>query len=152
MGIGGIALAYYLAGRLGLLLAIPPGYATAVWPASGIALGGVILFGRRIWPGILIGSFCVNVGTSFDYSTTSALLTSLVVALAIAGGAALQAVFGARLISRYVGLPNSLEEEWAILKFLSLGGPISCLVSSTAGVTVLMVAGVMSSSVLLFSW
>jgi two-component system, sensor histidine kinase len=152
VGIGGIALAYYLAGRLGLLLAIPPGYATAVWPASGIALGGVILFGRRIWPGILIGSFCVNVGTSFDSSTTSALLTSLVVALAIAGGAALQAVFGARLISRYVGLPNSLEEEWAILKFLSLGGPISCLVSSTAGVTVLMVAGVMSSSVLLFSW
>ena len=33
-----IAAAYYVVGRLGLLLAIPPGYATAVWPASGIAL------------------------------------------------------------------------------------------------------------------
>ena len=32
-----MAAAYYAVGRLGLLLAIPPGYATAVWPASGIA-------------------------------------------------------------------------------------------------------------------
>ncbi len=152
VGIGGIALAYYLAGKIGLLLAIPPGYATAVWPASGIALAGVILFGWRIWPGIVIGSFCVNVGTSFDSSTTSSVLTSLAVALAIGSGAALQAVFGARLISRYVGIPNSLEEEWAILKFLSLGGPISCLVSSTMGVAVLIVTGVMSSATLFFSW
>ena len=60
VAIGGIALAYYVAGKLGLLLAIPPGYATAIWPASGIALGGTLLFGRRVWPGILIGSFCVE--------------------------------------------------------------------------------------------
>ena len=33
-----VAAAYFITGRLGLLLAIPPGYATAVWPASGIAL------------------------------------------------------------------------------------------------------------------
>jgi len=37
-----MAAAYYVVGRLGLLLAIPPGYATAVWPASGIALAGVL--------------------------------------------------------------------------------------------------------------
>lgn len=34
----GIAAAYYATGRLGLLLAIPPGYASPVWPAAGIAL------------------------------------------------------------------------------------------------------------------
>ena len=29
-----IAAAYCITGRLGLLLAIPPGYATAIWPPS----------------------------------------------------------------------------------------------------------------------
>ena len=28
-----VAAAYYISGWLGLLLAVPPGYATAVWPA-----------------------------------------------------------------------------------------------------------------------
>ncbi|HEV8584169.1 MAG TPA: hypothetical protein VGT02_04275, partial [Methylomirabilota bacterium] len=42
-----MAAAYYGVGRLGLLLAIPPGYATAVWPASGIALAGTLVFGYR---------------------------------------------------------------------------------------------------------
>ena len=39
-----MAAAYYVVGRLGLLLAIPPGFATAVWPPSGIALAGTLLF------------------------------------------------------------------------------------------------------------
>src|SRR5262245_20728276 len=58
-----VAVAYYVVGRLGLLLAIPPGYATAVWPASGIALAGTLIFGYRVWPGILLGSFLVNLWT-----------------------------------------------------------------------------------------
>ena len=59
------AVAYLVAGRLALLMAIPPGYATAVWPAAGIALVLVLVWGNAAWPGVLIGSFLVNVGTSF---------------------------------------------------------------------------------------
>jgi len=33
-----LAVCYWLAAKASLLLAIPPGYATAVWPPSGIAL------------------------------------------------------------------------------------------------------------------
>ena len=33
-----VALAYFAVGKLALLLAIPPCYATAVWPSAGIAL------------------------------------------------------------------------------------------------------------------
>jgi integral membrane sensor domain MASE1 len=50
-----IAAAYYALGRLSLLLAIPPGYATAVWPASGIALAATLLRSYRVWPGIFLG-------------------------------------------------------------------------------------------------
>ena len=53
------AAAYYVVGRLGLLLAEPPGYAIAVWPAAGVALAGILVCGYRLWPGILLGSFLV---------------------------------------------------------------------------------------------
>jgi hypothetical protein len=51
-----LAMAYFLTGNLGLLLAIPPGFATAVWPASGIALGWILLYGWRLLPGVVCGS------------------------------------------------------------------------------------------------
>ena len=56
-----VAVAYYASGRLGLLLAIPPGYATAVWPASGIALAAAVLAGPRVLPGVALGSFALNI-------------------------------------------------------------------------------------------
>ena len=54
-----MASAYAVIGRLSLLLAIPPGYATAIWPPAGLALAGVLTMGRRVWPGIFLGSFLV---------------------------------------------------------------------------------------------
>jgi integral membrane sensor domain MASE1 len=53
---GMVALAYFAAARMSLVLAIPPGYATAVWPPSGIALAAALLLGNRVWPGIWIGA------------------------------------------------------------------------------------------------
>ncbi|NIQ04101.1 MAG: hypothetical protein GWM98_30140, partial [Nitrospinaceae bacterium] len=47
---------YFIAGWLGTQWALPPGYATAVFPASGIALAGILGWGYRVWPGILLGS------------------------------------------------------------------------------------------------
>lgn len=41
----GLAAAYIAAGRLGLLLAIPPGYATAIFPPAGIALAALLVEG-----------------------------------------------------------------------------------------------------------
>jgi len=43
-----VAGAYFVAGKLALQMAIPPGYATAVWPAAGIALGAVLWYGPRV--------------------------------------------------------------------------------------------------------
>ena len=41
--IAGIAGLYFITGKLGLLLAVEPGYATAIWPPSGIALVAILL-------------------------------------------------------------------------------------------------------------
>ncbi len=40
-----IALAYAAAGWAGIQLAIPPGYVTAIFPASGIALAVLLVDG-----------------------------------------------------------------------------------------------------------
>ena len=120
--IGGLGLAYFVVGKLSLLLAIPPGYATAVWPAAGIALAGILLFGRGVWPGILIGSFFVNIWTSFDAALPAAIIGSLALPIGVAAGATLQALAGAYLIQRLVGFPNLLDRIQNIFKMMVLGG------------------------------
>src|SRR5207247_4323390 len=110
-GIAATAAIYFVAGRLALLLAIPPGYATAVWPAAGLALGCILLFGNRAWPGVIIGSFLVNFWTSLDTATFGGIVKSVTVPALIGGAAALQALAGAFLVRRFVGITTALRSE-----------------------------------------
>src|SRR5207248_7102051 len=43
---------YFVTARLGLRLDAVGGFATLVWPPSGIALAALVLFGPRLWPGV----------------------------------------------------------------------------------------------------
>jgi PAS domain S-box-containing protein len=147
-----VAAAYAVSGKLGLLLAIPPGYATAVWPASGVALAGVLLWGYRTWPGILLGSFLVNVSTSWDPSTPQLALRSLLLASAIGMGAASQALIGGWLIRRWTRFRNIFHSESEVIRFLLVGGPLSCIVNATIGTGSLWTAGLIPQSNLLFNW
>jgi PAS domain S-box-containing protein len=146
-----IGLAYFIAGKLALLLAIPPGYATAVWPAAGLALGGVLVLGNRVWPGIVIGSFAVNVGTSLDPATSLTILRSVSLTAIIGTGAALQALTGAFLVRRYVGMPTALANENEVIRF-SLLASASCLLAATMGVASLWLAGVLPLTDCLMNW
>jgi len=137
------AIAYWLAGRLAVLMAIPPGYATAVWPAAGLALVSVLACGPRVAFGVALGSLCVNFGASCE---------AHVVAGAIGLGAALQALLGAALIRRRVGYPSALAEARDILMFVGLGGPLACLASCTVGVSTLAIAGVIDWASAPFHW
>jgi CHASE1-domain containing sensor protein len=138
----GVAGAYVATGKLALLLAIPPGYASAIWPPSGIALAALLLLGSRAWPGVLLGSFLVNVPAS----------PSLAVAAVIGLGAAAQALVGAFLVRRFLGAPLELLRGRDVAAFLALGGPASCVVSATVGVATLYVRKVIRTGELPFSW
>ena len=146
-----VAAAYAGSGRLGLLLAIPPGYATAVWPPSGIALTGMLVLGYRLWPGVWLGSFVVNLWLAFD-ATHAVSVHSAAVAAGLGVGATLQAASGALLIHRFVGFPNPLNTEADVVRFFVLGGPVSCLVAATVGNMVLLLGGVISWAQVPFSW
>ncbi len=148
----GVALAYYIAGRMSLLLAIPPGYASPVWPAAGIGLAAVLIYGKRVAIGVSIGSLFVNLWTSYDPSSTESIYRSVAIAGAIAAGAGLQALAGGYLIRRFVNLQNALKEQRDIVRFLILGAPVSCLINATIGISSLAISGAISMENFGFSW
>ncbi len=147
-----IAVGYFAFGKLGLLLAIEPGYATAVWPPSGIALAGILLFGYRVWPAVVVGSFLVNVSVPPDAATTEIMVKNAVVALSIGMGAGIQAVAGGALIGRFVGFDSTLDRVEEVLRFLVLAGPVACSVNASLGTTTLALAGATPASDLPFTW
>ena len=118
----------------------PPGYASAIWPAAGMALAAALLWGYRVWFGVWLGSFAANLWTVLN-AGSAILSVSTVLAAVIASGAALQTVFGAYLVFRFVGCPLNLYRLRDVVRFLLLGGPLSCLVNATISVTCLWMAG-----------
>jgi len=103
-------------------MAIPPGYATAVWPPSGIALAALLVAGSRLWPAIWAGSFLANL--TID--------ESLVAASVIATGSTLQALAIAALVRRYVGVPHRFESVEQVIKFVLLAALGSTIAASIA--------------------
>ncbi len=146
-----LAAGYCLTGGLGLLLAIPPGYATAVWPPSGIALAGLLWWGPRVWPGIWAGSFLVNVWVAYAMTNAKPNVTSLTLAASIAVGSTLQALLGAFLVQRWVGAGRLFASAPAILNFTGIA-VLCCLLAPTWGVTSLMLAGVVQTGEYVESW
>ena len=133
------AAAYAAVGGLGLVLAEPPGYASPLYPAAGIALAATLSFGRAALPGVLLGSFFVNAALGALSGQAGPALLAL--PLVIGAGAALQAGLGAALIRRFVGLPAPLSAPRDIVLAGGLGGLVACTVSASVGVPALLFSG-----------
>src|ERR671929_422533 len=84
-----LAAAYFLAAKLGLRLAYLHGAVTALWPPVGVGIAALVLYGPRLWPGIVIGDLLVG-----DYSTP------LGTVLGQTAGNTLEVVVGALLLRR----------------------------------------------------
>ena len=151
-----LAVLYFLSGKLGLLFALPPGFVTVIWPPSGIALGMLLVYGWRLWPGALIGSFVLNLsnaGLPADFTLEQALAPAhWIASAAIAAGATLQALAGRALIERYIGLPLRFDHLRQMLALIALGGPLACVIQATVGVCALGAVGALSMSQLLSHW
>ncbi|HUQ12047.1 MAG TPA: PAS domain S-box protein [Steroidobacteraceae bacterium] len=146
-----LAALYFLAGKLGLTLAVPPGYATVIWPPSGIVLGMLLLHGRAIAPGVFLGSFLLNamVGHAPQVLPTP---TELTLAACIATGSTMQALLGRELIARWFGQPVRLRNVTDILRLLAVAMPLACVVSPTAGVLSLHLLAELPAAELADNW
>src|SRR5437762_12787240 len=92
-------LVYFVTARVGLQMDAVAGFATLVWPPTGIALAALFLFGARLWPGVLVGALGVNLVAG----------ATLPEAAAIGIGNTLEALAGSFLLRRVARLDPRLE-------------------------------------------
>src|SRR4051812_46973047 len=117
------AILYFGCAKLSLMLAVAPGYATAVWPPSGLAVAAALLFGNRIWPGIWIGAAAANFTIG----------SSLVAAVAVGSGNSLEALAAAAMIRRYMEVPFRFERGEDVIVFIT-AATLSALIAAGIGV------------------
>jgi signal transduction histidine kinase len=114
---------YAAVGLLGLKFTHYENNSTLVWPSSGLALAALILFGRRLWLGIFIGTLVVGVYDPLGW------LTSLVGAV----GNTLEALVGATLLVRVADFRPTLERLRDGVAFLLIGVVGCTTISATIG-------------------
>ncbi|GGV07899.1 membrane protein [Streptomyces filipinensis] len=127
------AALYLGAAKLGLLQQLVRGQVTPLWPPSGIAVASLLLRGPRVWPGIALGAFLVNVS----------LGPSVPAVLAIVAGNTLAPVCSYVLLGR-AGFRTELDRLRDALALIFLGAFTGMLVSSTTGTGTLVLAGALS--------
>jgi signal transduction histidine kinase len=126
-----IAVLYVLAARAGLTLDAISGFASLVWPPTGIALAALLLGGYELWPGVFIGAVIANVLTG----------APIFVALGIGVGNSLEAVLGTYALRRVPGFRLSLDRVPDAIGFIFLAAALPAIVAATIGVISLHFGG-----------
>ena len=128
-----VALAYYVAGRIGLELAYLDGAVAALWPPAGLGLAVLFLYGARLWPAIVIGDLMLG-----DYSTP------LGTVLAQTLGNTLALVAAALLLRRLTGGRGGLDRVADVLALFACA-LVAALVSAAFGPLALRAGDVISA-------
>ncbi|PYP49185.1 MAG: sensor histidine kinase, partial [Gemmatimonadetes bacterium] len=140
--VAAIAVLYVLAARGGLQLDAVSGFATLVWPPTGIALAALLLGGYWLWPGIFLGALVVNVWTG----------APVIVAMGIATGNTLEALAGSYALRRLPGFRLSLGSVRDALALIVFAAVLSTIVSATIGVTSLHLGAVVARGSVVETW
>ena len=133
VSIGLLAAFYYAAAKIGLRLAYLHGTVTALWPPVGVGIAALVLYGTRLWPGIVIGDLLVA-----DFS--SPLGTVLGQTL----GNTLEVVVAAVLLRRLIGSRTGLERVGDVFALVAAAA-VGTLISASFGTTSLRLGDVIPS-------
>jgi signal transduction histidine kinase/CheY-like chemotaxis protein len=146
-----MGLAYFIAGKLALQLAVPPGYASPFWPSAGLALGAFLIWGWKVTPGIFWGSLALNVSTT--WSNNQAITgIDLAYLSAIGLGGFFQAAIAGVALKRMGLYPNTFSQLKPTLLSQWISGPLACLIGATVGVGILFHRGFIPQENVFFSW
>jgi PAS domain S-box-containing protein len=121
-----VALAYFIAGKLGqATTSVRSSNLGPVWPAYGIALSSILLYGYRVWIGVAVGAFLVAFLSPVSH----------LAAAGQAAGATVAALTGAFLLHRVVDFHASLSRLRDALGLIVFGAFGSAMVSASVGVS-----------------
>jgi len=118
-----VAVVYFAGAELGLSLASLHTNVTAVWPPTGIAIASLLIFSRRVWPGIFVGALAANLMTAIP------VLSSF----GIATGNTFEALVAYWLLQRSPRWKGSFESVGDVLMFVVYAAVLAPLVSATIG-------------------
>ncbi|WP_164493938.1 MULTISPECIES: MASE1 domain-containing protein [Streptomyces] len=129
----GVAGAYYLSGRLGLMrqVVVDGAVVTPLWPPTGIALAALLCLGVRVWPGIALGTLATvsEIGDAFTVSRLAIMLGNTVAPLA------------SYALLRKVGFRSELVRLRDGVGLVFLGAFAGMLISATIGSFTLLLDG-----------
>ena len=133
---------YVGAARVGLALDAVAGFATLVWPPTGIALAAVLLRGYRVWPAIMFGAGIANVLNG----------APIVVAMGIALGNTFEALVATHALRRVPGFRTSLDRVASVLALIVLAAVLSTTIAATIGVASLYFGGIVTMGEAGLAW
>ncbi len=133
---------YLAAGKLGLSAPFTSGNVSPVWPASGVALASVLLWGYEVWPGLALAAFFVNF-----LSPIPALSC-----IGIAIGNTSSALLGGYLLRRFINDRPSFERLRDVLGLIAFGAAIAPMVAASVGATTLLLTHVRAWSGFSSAW
>ncbi len=125
-----LAALYYAAAKIGLRLAYLNGAVTALWPPVGVGIAALVLFGPRLWPGIVIGDLLAA-----DYSTPLGTVMGQTV------GNTLEVVVAAIILRRLTNGRPAMDRVGDVFALVAAGA-VGTAISATFGTTSLRLGDV----------
>ncbi|GLX79010.1 hypothetical protein tinsulaeT_23500 [Thalassotalea insulae] len=135
---------YFLLVQFGHLFTIPFGFASPIWPVSGVILGLYLRFGAPV----LIGAFASALISFHQDSFIAALPFYVISWLSVIS--VLQFMLAKLLAQRFCVLPINTHLPSEIVKFLLLTGPVAVLITSLMSIFTLAFSVPIETEVLLY--
>jgi signal transduction histidine kinase len=130
-----VAFAYYASAYLGHFLSFDHTDALAIWPPSGVAFALILLIGRQVWPGIMIGSLVANLMAQWNEPSLPAH-TAIFISSFTAAAHTVEALIGKWLVRNWVRDDFPFKTSKGTFQFLFVG-VIMCFAGAIIGTIVL---------------
>jgi hypothetical protein len=121
---------YFGAGKLGLAVPFTSSNVSPIWPAAGVAVAAVLIWGIQIAPAIAFAAFLVNFLTPVSTS----------VSVTIGLGNATSAVVAVYVLTRFPDFEVQLARLKDVLRFVIFAVVFATAVAASVGVTALTLA------------
>jgi len=140
-----LTLGFFISTRIGLRLALVQPFATPIWLPAGGVIAAFIVFGYRVWPAVLLGSFLGHI------SSLGFVGASFVVPV----GATLEGLAGAYLVNTFAHGVKAFDTAKDVFRFAFFTCICAPSINAAIGIAVNYFGGHGSfenSALLVLSW